>query len=233
MFSKWILPVWRTFTGYFSRRQFYEPGGYAEIWHIAWPLIILSASNTVMMITNRVFLAWDSKDEVAASMPASQMFFTLMAFFLITTGFTATIVAQYHGANDRIGCVRAAWNGFYFGTAVAALLVVLLPLGPGQVHKPPGQPQQGDELGDLAGDEKEHRNAQPVPPVSIPTRGTLGVGIVAVSPFRVIVIRSLHGAKFLSLRAFGAARSLLPHIIYVFSPGVNSDPNMMTVCKSF
>ena len=34
--------------GYFSRRQFYEPGGYIEIWKIAWPLIILSASNTVI-----------------------------------------------------------------------------------------------------------------------------------------------------------------------------------------
>ena len=129
MFSKWILPVWRTFTGYFSRRQFYEPGGYAEIWHIAWPLIILSASNTVMMITNRVFLAWDSKDEVAASMPASQMFFTLMAFFLITTSFTATIVAQHHGSDNREGCIRATWNGFYFGAIVAAILAYLLPVG--------------------------------------------------------------------------------------------------------
>ena len=129
MFSKWILPVWRTFTGYFSRRQFYEPGGYAEIWHIAWPLIILSASNTVMMITNRVFLAWDSKDEVAASMPASQMFFTLMAFFLITTSFTATIVAQHHGSDNREGCIRATWNGFYFGAIVAAVLAYLLPVG--------------------------------------------------------------------------------------------------------
>ena len=52
-------------------------------------------------------------EEIAAAMPAGQMFFTLMAFFLITTGFTATIVAQFHGANDRVGCVRAAWNGFY------------------------------------------------------------------------------------------------------------------------
>lgn len=129
MFSKLFLSVWRTFLGYFSRRQFFEPGGYLEIWRIAWPLIILSASNTIMMITNRVFLAWDSKDEVAASMPASQMFFTLMAFFLITTSFTATIVAQHHGSDNRVGCIRATWNGFYFGAIVAAVLAYLLPLG--------------------------------------------------------------------------------------------------------
>ena len=129
MFSRLFFPIWRTFIGYFSRRQFFEPGGYLEIWRIAWPLIILSASNTIMMITNRVFLAWDSKDEVAASMPASQMFFTLMAFFLITTSFTATIVAQHHGSDNRAGCIRAAWNGFYFGAIVAAVLAYLLPLG--------------------------------------------------------------------------------------------------------
>ena len=118
-----------TVSGYFSRRQFYEPGGYIEIWKIAWPLIILSASNTLMMIINRVFLAKNSPEEIAAAMPAGQMFFTLMAFFLITTSFTATIVSQYYGAGDKNGCVKTAWNGFYFGAAVAALLSYLLPLG--------------------------------------------------------------------------------------------------------
>ena len=107
-----IQQPFRTFAGYFSRRQFFEPGGYLEIWRIAWPLIILSASNTIMMLTNRIFIANDSPEEIAAAMPAGQMFFTLMAFFLITTSFTATVIAQFHGANDRVGCVQAAWNGF-------------------------------------------------------------------------------------------------------------------------
>ena len=65
------IPMFRhplqTFAGYFSRRQFFEPGGYLEIWRIAWPLIILSASNTVMMLTNRIFLAHDSPEEIAAA----------------------------------------------------------------------------------------------------------------------------------------------------------------------
>lgn len=121
--------LWKKFNSYFSPRQFYEPGGYVEIWHIAWPLIVLSASNTIMMITNRVFLAQSSQEEIAAAMPAGQMFFTLMAFFLITTSFTATVVAQYHGARNKVGCVRACWNGFYFGSMVAAFLAFLLPAG--------------------------------------------------------------------------------------------------------
>ncbi len=121
--------MWKFFKAMFSRRQFLEPGGYREIWRIAWPLIILSASNTVMMVTNRAFLAHSSAAEIAAAMPAGQMYFTLMAFFLITTGFTATLVAQFHGSSDPKGCVKASWNGFYFGTAMAALLAVVLPVG--------------------------------------------------------------------------------------------------------
>ncbi len=129
MLSHFFANVVGTVSGYFSRRQFYEPGGYVEIWKIAWPLIILSASNTLMMIINRIFLAKNSPEEIAAAMPAGQMFFTLMALFLITTSFTATIVSQYYGAGDRSGCVKTAWNGFYFGAAVAALLALFLPLG--------------------------------------------------------------------------------------------------------
>ena len=121
--------MWKNgLTRYFSFRQFHEPGGYLEIWRIGWPLILLNASNTIMMITNRIFLARNSPEEIAAAMPTSQLFFTMMAFFLVTTGFTATVVAQSHGSRDRAGCVRATWNGFYFGVMVAALLAVALPV---------------------------------------------------------------------------------------------------------
>ncbi len=127
------MPIFRflkkTVDSMIGVRQFYEPGGYLHLWRIGWPLILLSSSNTIMLITNRAFLAWSSPNEVAASMPAGQMFFTLMAFFLITTGFTATIVAQFHGAGNRTGCVKATWNGFYFGTIFALLLTLILPAG--------------------------------------------------------------------------------------------------------
>ncbi|MBR2439313.1 MAG: MATE family efflux transporter [Lentisphaeria bacterium] len=114
--------------GWFSRDAFLGKGGYAEIWHIAWPFIILNAANTVMMVTNRIFLSKHSSAEMAASMPAGQLFFTFMILFLITTGFTATIVAQYHGAGDKLNCIRASWNGFYFSAGISFLLCFLFPL---------------------------------------------------------------------------------------------------------
>ena len=58
--------------GWFSRDAFWGKGSYAEIWHIAWPFIILNAANTVKMVTNRIFLSKHSSAEMAASMPAGQ-----------------------------------------------------------------------------------------------------------------------------------------------------------------
>ena len=114
--------------GWFGKDAFMGEGGYSEIWRIAWPFIILNAANTVMMVTNRIFLSKHSSAEMAASMPAGQLFFTFMILFLITTGFTATIIAQYHGAGDRINCIRASWNGFYFSAGISFLLCFLFPL---------------------------------------------------------------------------------------------------------
>ena len=44
----------------FSKDSFVEPGGYLQILKIAYPLIILSASNTVMQFVDRQFLATNS-----------------------------------------------------------------------------------------------------------------------------------------------------------------------------
>ena len=111
----------------FARRQLTGPGGYQEIWRVAWPLVIMNASNTIMLVCNRMFLSHHSISEVTAAVPAGQLFFTAMAFFLITSNFTATIISQYYGAGEKENCVRAVWNGFYFGIAVAITLGGVLP----------------------------------------------------------------------------------------------------------
>jgi MATE family multidrug resistance protein len=103
-------------------------GGCNEIWKIAWPLVIVNASNTIMAIVNQGFLAHHRLEEITAAVPVSQVFYMAMSFFLVTCGFTGTIVAQNFGKGDLPRCVKTAWNGFYFGCAVAILLGTLLPL---------------------------------------------------------------------------------------------------------
>ena len=79
-----LTELWNRWLG---KEAFTGKGNYGEIWKIAWPFIILNAANTVMMVTNRVFLSNYSAATVTAAMPAGQLFFTFMIMFLMTTGF--------------------------------------------------------------------------------------------------------------------------------------------------
>ncbi len=113
---------------YFSRRQFIGKGGYSELSKVAAPLIVMSASNVVMMFCDRLFLARAGTDMVAAAMPVGMMYFTLFCLYSGIVSFTSPLVAQLFGANDRHGCVRASWNGFYIGLAASLIIILLNPL---------------------------------------------------------------------------------------------------------
>lgn len=102
-------------------------GGYYDIWRVAYPLIIMNASHTIMQVCDRKFLSYNSTLDVAAALPAGILSFVLFSFFLVTLGFTSTLVAQYFGRRDREDCVRAAWNGFYLGLAMALILTLIVP----------------------------------------------------------------------------------------------------------
>lgn len=107
--------------------EFSGRGGYWEICRIAYPLIILGASNTVMQFTDRKFLASVSTADVAAALPAGILYFSLFCIFLCAAGFTSAIVAQYHGAGDRQAVLTAVWSGFYFAVAAGLAIAFLIP----------------------------------------------------------------------------------------------------------
>lgn len=109
-------------------KTFMEEGGYSEIWKVAYPLIIMSASHTVMQFCDRKFLSMNSTEDVAAALPAGILCFTMFCFFMVTTNFTSAIVAQLYGAGRYNSCVRAAWTGFYFSLGASALIAFVMPL---------------------------------------------------------------------------------------------------------
>lgn len=113
--------------GFFTDKPFVEPGGYWQILKVAYPLIILSASNTVMQFVDRQFLAFNSTEDVAAALPGGILYFTLFCFFLITTNFTSALVSQFFGANNMTSCIRACWTGFYFALFTGIIIVFIMP----------------------------------------------------------------------------------------------------------
>ncbi len=95
---------------------------------IAIPLIVSTGAWSVQQFVDRMFLAWYSKDAVAAAMPAGMASFAALSLFLGTAGYTGTFVAQNFGArrDEQIGPV--VWQGVYVAVVAAIVQLALIPL---------------------------------------------------------------------------------------------------------
>jgi MATE family multidrug resistance protein len=83
-----------------------------------------------MTFVDRAFLAKRSTEDVAAALPGGLLSFTFMSFFVVTTGFASTLVAQRHGKEDREGCVQATWAAFHLSLIAGLFCVGVSFLGP-------------------------------------------------------------------------------------------------------
>ncbi len=83
-----------------------RPGGVMELLAVALPLIASQACDTVMMFTDRLFLARLGPEYLAAAMGGGLTCFLFMTFFFGLTGYVAALVAQYLGAGQKVLCAR-------------------------------------------------------------------------------------------------------------------------------
>ena len=104
-------------------------GGYGEVLRVAYPLILSTASNTIMQFTNRVFLARYSPDALAACVPAGILSFTLLCFFMGTATYTNAFVSQYYGRGKTASVSVAVWQGVWLSLASGLVILALSPLG--------------------------------------------------------------------------------------------------------
>jgi MATE family multidrug resistance protein len=108
------------FHGWFSSPS--KPGGVREVIEIAFPLVMSTASMTIMHFTDRVFVSWLGSDYIAAVTPAGAVSFTITSFFLGVASFANTLVAQYHGAGESDNCARSTWQAIYFSVIAATII---------------------------------------------------------------------------------------------------------------
>ena len=113
---------------WFSKDEFTCSGGYAAIWKIAYPLILMNASLTIMQVADRIFLSRHSTLEMSAAPVGGALYFWLFSFLTVTSNFTGAIISQLHGAGRKRDCVKAAWSAFYFALAAGAVMSVIVPL---------------------------------------------------------------------------------------------------------
>jgi multidrug resistance protein, MATE family len=107
-----------------------RPCGGRDVLRLAIPLIVSTASWTVMNFVDRMFLLWHSTESMAAAMPAGMLHFALVCFPLGVASYVNTFVAQYHGAGrpDRVG--PAVWQGVRIGLVCVPLYLAVIPLAP-------------------------------------------------------------------------------------------------------
>jgi len=113
-----------------NKKPSYTPGGYREVLTIAYPLIMSTASMTIMHFVDRVFLARYAKEAIAASVPAGITSFTIICLFMGISGYTNAIVAQHYGAGEYKKCSLATWQGIIFSLISYIPILLFIPLGP-------------------------------------------------------------------------------------------------------
>lgn len=106
-----------------------EAGG-RDVFRLALPLVLSTASFALMHFFDRLFLLWHSSTEMAAALPSGNLVWTIMALPLGIAAYINTFVAQYHGAQQpqRIGAVIR--QGLLFGWLVTPLFLLFIPLAP-------------------------------------------------------------------------------------------------------
>jgi len=109
------------------KHRWSREAGYREVFVVAIPLILSTASWSVQHFVDRMFLAWYSPETIAAAMPAGMVNFTLVSIFMGTAGYVNTFVAQYYGAKrfHRIG--PALWQGVYMSLIGGLLILMAIP----------------------------------------------------------------------------------------------------------
>ena len=112
-----------------SYQQKHIPGGYREVIHIAWPMVVSMGSFTMMQFVDRMFLAWHSPISIQAALPAGILSFTFICTFMALSGYANTFVAQYHGAGDPEGCSRSTAQAVWLSFLSCPILLLLIPLG--------------------------------------------------------------------------------------------------------
>jgi MATE family multidrug resistance protein len=102
-----------------------ELGGFRELIHLAWPLVLSSSFWTIQLFLDAIFLSWYSQAAVGAAMSAALVFWTPFILLQVTANYATTFVAQYLGAGRKERVGPAIWQALYFAVATGLLFLGL------------------------------------------------------------------------------------------------------------
>jgi MATE family multidrug resistance protein len=104
-----------------------NPGGFREVWLLAYPAILTMVSQTVMWTVDSAMVGHVGKVELAAVGLGGILVWTLYSFFLGLINSINTFVSQNYGAGKYPRCAEYLWQGIYIA-AVAGMVILVLRL---------------------------------------------------------------------------------------------------------
>jgi len=110
-----------------TRSWWSGPCGCRDVLRIAMPLVLSSLSWTVLTFVDRMFLLWWSEESLAASFPASLLWWLSLCCPLGICMYASTFVSQYFGAGQERKIGPVVWQAVWIGLALTpiAMLPVL------------------------------------------------------------------------------------------------------------
>ncbi|MEN6467298.1 MAG: MATE family efflux transporter [Syntrophaceae bacterium] len=104
-----------------------ESGSVREMVAVALPMVVSLSCDTLMIFTDRLFLAKLSPEAMNAAMGGGIASFQCMSFFVGLIGYTTALVAQQYGAGERARASLATFQAVLVALAVWPLLALLGP----------------------------------------------------------------------------------------------------------
>lgn len=107
----------------------YPQASLSELWFLAYPLIVLMASQVVMQFVDRMFLAWHSHNALAACVPAGVLAMTFGSMFMGLASYTSVFISQYYAKKKYASVTVSLWQGVFLAVLSSLVLAGLTPVG--------------------------------------------------------------------------------------------------------
>jgi MATE family multidrug resistance protein len=107
----------------------YTPGGFKEMLVIAVPIVISQSCDTLMVFTDRFFLAKLGAVQMNAAMAGGLSSYMMMCLFTGIIGYSTALIGQYYGAKRKDMCSRTTTQTFIFALLAYPAILLLKPLG--------------------------------------------------------------------------------------------------------
>jgi len=103
----------------------HKPGGYAELWILAYPVIVATLSQSLMGVVDTFYMGRVGSAEQGAVGLAAITFWTIISLFVGTLYGVSTFSAQHFGAKKFERCGRDGWLVIYLSLPFAICCIGL------------------------------------------------------------------------------------------------------------